>query len=57
MYVRKIVASSYHFIENSEFWLPPLPLSLWPPFDSQGLENDVGMGNRSGYNEILKNNT
>ena len=27
-----------------------------PPFDLWGLENDVRMGNHSGYQEVLKNN-
>ena len=45
-----MLASRYHFIGNGEFWLP-----FWPSFNSQGLENDIRMGNGSGYKAILKN--
>ena len=46
-----MLASSYHFIENSKFWPP-----FWLPFDPRGLENGVCMGNRSWYKAILKKN-
>ena len=47
MYLFKFVAYSYYFIGNGEFW---------PPFEIQGLESGIHMGNHSGYKAILKKN-